>query len=104
MKIEFNNLNLKKLITHGKNEKKVSENKGAQETKEADTEIVNFSEDLKKAEEKVVDVLNYPDKRAEKLNKIKNMIKSGKYNVDVHKVTEKVIEDLLYGKFYQWRR
>jgi anti-sigma28 factor (negative regulator of flagellin synthesis) len=101
MKIEFNNLNLKKLITHGKNEKKVSENKGAQETKEADTEIVNFSEDLKKAEEKVVDVLNYPDKRAEKLNKIKNMIKSGKYNVDVHKVTEKVIEDLLYGKFYQ---
>ena len=101
MKIEFNNLNFKKLVRSEKQERKQTEAKETQETKEPDTEIVKFSEDLKKAEEKIIDVLNYPEKRAEKLNKIKAMIKSGKYIVDVHKVTEKVIEDLLYGKFYQ---
>jgi anti-sigma28 factor (negative regulator of flagellin synthesis) len=101
MKIELNNLNFKKLVRSEKQERKQTEAKETQETKEPDTEIVKFSEDLKKAEEKIIDVLNYPDKRAEKLDKIKTMIKSGKYNVDIHKVTEKVIEDLLYGKFYQ---
>ena len=101
MKIELNNFGFKKLVRTEKQEKKQSEVSENKETKESDTEMVRFSDDLKKAEEKVIDVLNYPDKRAENLNRIKDMIKSGKYNVDVHKVTEKVIEDLLYGKFYQ---
>ncbi len=101
MKIELNNLSYKKLVRAEKHEKKQSEVKDSQDSKESDTEMVRFSDDLKKAEEKVIDVLSYPDKRTERIEKLKEMIKSGKYNVDIHKVTEKVIEDLLYGKFYQ---
>ena len=100
MKIEGNELGLKKLIKADEVEKKGKEIKAREKGSESDS--VSFSDDLKKAEEKVIDILSYPDKRSEKVEEIKTMIKSGKYNVDVHKLTDKIIEDLLYGNFYQW--
>ena len=99
MKIEGTDLGLKKLIKADEVEKKGKELKSKQSHSENDS--VSFSDDLKKAEEKVIDILNYPDKRSEKVEQLKTMIKSGKYNVDVHKLTDKIIDDLLYGKFYQ---
>ena len=101
MKIELNNVNLKKLLNTEKEEKKVSSKKSNIETKEGESDTVKFSEDLKKAENKIIEVLNYPEKRTEKIQELKEMIKSGRYNVDVHKLTDKIIEDLWYGKFYQ---
>ena len=100
MKIEGNELGIKKLIKADEIEKKEKDVKG--KSKSLDSDSVSFSDDLKKAEEKVIDILNYPDKRSEKIEEIKTMIKSGKYNVDVHKLTDKIIDDLLYGNFYQW--
>ncbi len=99
MKIEGNELGLKKLIKTDEIEKKGKEIKAKE--KDSDSDSVSFSDDLKKAEKKVIDILNYPDKRSEKVEEIKTMIKSGKYNVDVHKLTDRIIEDLLYGNFYQ---
>jgi len=100
MKIDTNELGIKNLI---KTDKKPSNSKGSslKKSESADYDSVSFSDDLKKAEEKVVDVLNYPEKRSEKIEQIKEMIKSGKYNVDVHKLTDKIIDDLIYGKFYR---
>ena len=102
MKIEGNELGLKKLIKAEEVEKKSKEIKAKEKGSDSESDSVSFSDDLKKAEEKVIDILNYPDKRSEKIESIKTMIKSGKYNVDVHKLTDKIIDDLLYGNFYQW--
>ena len=100
MKVELTNVNLKKLLNADKGNQKVSAKK-AKESADSESDTVKFSEDLKKAESKVIEVLNYPEKRTEKIQELKEMIKSGKYNVNVHKLTDKIIEDLLYGNFYQ---
>ena len=99
MKIEANELGLKKLIKTEEADKKEKNLKVKEKSTIGDS--VSFSEDLKKAEEKVIDILNYPDKRSEKIEQLKTMIQSGDYNVDVHKLTDKIIDDLLYGYFYQ---
>ncbi|GEM_PF-4837617 len=99
MKIDPNELIINKSVKTEKTDKKELHNQILKA--KSDEDSVSFSENLKKAEEKVIDILNYPDKRAEKIENLKGMIKSGEYNVDVHKLTDKIIEDLVYGGFYQ---
>jgi len=82
---KINRKKLKKEINNGK----ASEDK------------VKFSDTLKEAEKLVIDILDYPENRTEKIQKLKEMIKSGNYNVDVHKLADKIVEDLIFGNFYK---
>ena len=99
MRIQDIDTGIKKILE--KNEK-VEKRK----SKESDNHVeskdrVNFSDTLKEAEKLVIDILDYPENRTEKIEKLKEMIKSGNYNVDVHKLADKIINDLIFGSFYK---
>jgi flagellar biosynthesis anti-sigma factor FlgM len=101
MKIELTNVNLKKLLNAENEKKEVKAKKSSTGSTNSETDTVQFSADLEKAEKKIKEITDYPERRTERIQELKNMIKSGRYNVDVHKLTDSIIEDLLYGKFYE---
>jgi len=100
MKIQDIDTGIKKILedTNKLNRKKV---KNGEKNLEASEDKVNFSDTLKEAEKLVIDILDYPENRAEKIEKLKEMIRSGNYNVDVHKLADKIVEDLIFGNFYK---
>jgi flagellar biosynthesis anti-sigma factor FlgM len=100
MRIQDIDTGIKKILNENekvnkKKAKNIKENGNASEDK------VNFSDTLKEAEKLVIDILDYPENRTEKIEKLKEMIRSGNYNVDVHKLADKIVEDLIFGNFYK---
>ena len=100
MRIQDIDTGVKKIIDENEkvNKRKV---KSADSKVEGTSDKVNFSESLKEAEKLVIDILDYPENRTEKIEKLKEMIRSGNYNVDVHKLANKIVEDLIFGNFYK---
>ncbi len=101
MRIQDIDSGLKKIVEPDEDKRKV---KSKSDNKESASEVedkVEFSETLNEAKKLVIDILDYPENRTEKIERLKEMIKSGKYNVDVHKLADKIVEDLLFGKFYK---
>ncbi len=102
MRIQDIDTGIKKVLE--KNEKvekrKIKDENNYTESSES-KDKVNFSDTLKEAEKLVVDILDYPENRTQKIEKLKEMITSGNYNVDVHKLADKIINDLIFGNFYK---
>ncbi len=99
MKIQDIDTGIKKVL---EDNEKVKEKIRPEEKKiNSSSDKVNFSDTLKEAEKLVIDILDYPENRTEKIEKLKEMIKSGNYNIDVHKLADKIVEDLIFGNFYK---
>ena len=100
MRIQDIDTGIKKILDENE---KVNRKKAKKEIKngEASEDKVKFSDTLKEAEKLVIDILDYPENRTEKIQKLKEMIRSGNYNVDVHKLADKIVEDLIFGNFYK---
>ena len=100
MRIQDIDTGIKKILDENEkiNKRKVKNNT---ESVEASKDKVNFSDTLKEAEKLVIDILDYPENRTEKIERLKEMIRSGNYNVDVHKLADKIVEDLIFGNFYK---
>ncbi len=96
MRIQDINTNLKNVVENDTPKKKVTKNH-----KSETSDKVEFSDTIHETKKLIIDILDYPENRAEKVKKLKNMIKSGQYNVDVHKLADKIVEDLLFGNFYK---
>ena len=91
MKIDKTNKLLQ--VYNNMGQKKVSTNKNRFRRDE-----INFSEramDYQFAIKKLKDV---PEMRMEKVNKIKEQIKSGNYNVEGKKIVEKIYENVNFDK------
>ncbi len=99
MRIQDIDRSLKKIVEPTK--KEVNKKTDKTDKSSEITDKVNFSDTLKETEKLVIDILDYPQDRTEKIEKLKQMIKSGNYNVDVHKLANKIVEDLLFGSFYK---
>ncbi len=100
MKIQDIDTGIKKILEENEKVKKKKINPEEKKVNST-SDKVNFSDTLKEAKKLVVDILDYPENRTEKIEKLKEMIKSGNYNVDVHKLADKIVEDLIFGNFYK---
>ena len=100
MRIQDIDPGIKKILEKNENfnKKRV---KSSDDNVETTNDKVNFSDSLKEAKKLVIDILDYPENRTEKIKKLKEMIRSGNYNVDVHKLADKFVEDLIFGNFYK---